>query len=409
MSFHRLIYYSAFVGGWGAFVGWLISELLLLHRATDISTLSLMLTVGFVGAAVAGGLGILAGAANGQWKENLYRLWLGLGGGFIGGALGGGLGSVIYNLYPVMFSRVVGWTLMGLAIGSVEGVYDLSVRKIRNGLVGGGIGGFLGGLLFTPIHALFGGNMSSRATAFVILGMFIGLFIGLAQIILMEAWLTVVAGFRTGRQVILTLPETILGTSEKAQLPFIAYGAKGVEPIHLRILRRPEGGFLLQDNHSRTGTQLNGKRIEQPVLLRNGDVIQLGPNAVRYSESFKNVDDGYVELPTPRLEPGKPVEAIALGPPPARQERPPSAIPMGKPVAPPPGRPVPPPQPIVRTSSSVREAGKPPPLPPGVSSPAPPAPLPAPAPVASGACPICARPAKGIPGKRVCENCGIKF
>ncbi len=394
MSFHRLIYYSAIVGGWAAFVGWLISELVLLRRSTE------------VGGAIAGGLGMLTGAANGQWKENLYRLWLGLGGGFIGGALGGGLGALIYSDQLATVSRTFGWTLMGLAIGSVEGIYDLNVRKVRNGLIGGGIGGLLGGLLFNPIYALFGGNMSSRATAFVILGMFIGLFIGLAQIILMEAWLTVVAGFRTGRQVSLTQSETILGTSEKAQLPFIAYGAKGVEPVHLRILRRPEGGFLLQDNNSRTGTQLNGKRIQQTVLLRNGDLIQLGPNAVRYSESFKNVEDGYVESPAEPARPGtgKVVEAIAVGPP-----RPAGGIPVGKPVGPPVARPVPPAQPPSRSSASVRSAGKPPPLPAGLAAPAPAAPILPPQPPAPAACPICARPAKGIPGKRVCENCGIKF
>ena len=402
MSFHRLIYYSAFVGGWAALVGWLISEILLLRRSENPGTLSLLLSTGFVGGAIAGGLGILAGAANGQWKQNLYRLWLGLGGGFLGGALGGGIGNVIYAHYPFVVFRVFGWTLMGLAIGSVEGIYDLSVRKIRNGLIGGGIGGFLGGLLFNPIYALFGGNMSSRATAFVILGMFIGLFIGLAQIILMEAWLTVVAGFRTGRQVILNLPVTILGTSEKAQLPFIAYGAKGVEPIHLRILRRAEGGFILQDNNSRSGTQLNGRRIGQPVLLRNGDLIQLGPNAVRYSESFKNVDDGHVELSAEpaKSEPGKVVEAIALGPPRAG-----GGIPVGKPASPPVARLVPPAPPASSVKSVNPQA-----LPVGVPVPPPAAtPIVPPQTPTPGACPICARPAKGIPGKRVCENCGIKF
>jgi hypothetical protein len=394
MSFHRLIYYSAFVGGWAAFVGWLISEIFLLRRATELSLLSLMLTAGFVGGAIAGGLGMLAGAANGQWKQGFHRLWLGLGGGFIGGALGGGFGALIYSEQLATVSRTIGWTLMGLAIGSVDGVFDLSVKKIRNGLIGGGIGGFLGGLLFNPIYALFGGNMSSRAAAFVILGMFIGLFIGLAQIILMEAWLTVVAGFRTGRQLILTLPETILGTSEKSPLPFIAYGAKGVEPIHLRILRRPEGGFLLQDNNSRTGTQLNGTRIAAPVLLRHGDLIQLGPNAVRYSESFKRVDDGYVELSSapPKAEPTKPVEAIPVVP-----ARPAVGIPVGKPASP-----------VARPASPVKPATQPPPLPARMATPVPPPPAPAAVP-ATGACPICARPANGIPGKRVCQNCGIKF
>jgi hypothetical protein len=405
MSFHRLIYYSAIVGGWAAFLGWLISEIFLLRRASDFSTLSLILTTGIVGGAIAGGLGMLAGAANGQWKQNLHRLWLGLGGGFLGGALGGGFGALIYSQELATVSKTIGWTLMGLAIGSDDGIFDLNVKKIRNGLIGGGIGGFLGGLLFNPIYALFGGNMSSRAAAFVILGMFIGLFIGLAQIILMEAWLTVVAGFRTGRQVILTLPETILGTSEKAQLPFIAYGAKGVEPIHLRILRRPEGGFLLQDNNSRTGTQLNGKRIGEPVLLRHGDLIQLGPNAVRYSESFKSVDDGYVELSAPPAQPVSAVPATAIQAIPVGPPRPAVGIPVGKPASAPTARPAPPAAPVSRSASPIKPA-VPPPQPARAAAPATPAPTPTPT---AGACPICARPATGIPGKRVCQNCGIKF
>src|SRR5207244_2364855 len=143
---------------------------------------------------------------------------------------------------------------MGLAIGAVEGLYDRSARKIRNGLIGGGVGGLLGGLLFDPVNGWVGGVMSSRAASFVILGTCIGFFVGLAQVVLKEAWLTVEVGFRPGRQLLLNMPEIVMGTSEKAALPFIAYGAKGVEPVHLRIARRDDGSYLLQDNHSRTGT-----------------------------------------------------------------------------------------------------------------------------------------------------------
>src|SRR6516165_10294490 len=128
MSFHRLIYYSAFVGGWAAFVGWLISEIFFLRRSESPGTLSLLLSTGFVGGAIAGGLGILAGAANGQWKQNLYRLWLGLGGGFVGGALSGGIGALLY-WQQVAITRTIGWTLMGLAIGSIDGIVDVNMRK----------------------------------------------------------------------------------------------------------------------------------------------------------------------------------------------------------------------------------------------------------------------------------------
>ncbi len=114
--------------------------------------------------------------------------------------------------------------------------------------------------------------------------MCIGCFIGLAQVILKEAWLTVEAGFRPGRQLVLNMPELLMGTSEKAALPFIAFGTKGVEPVHLRILRQADGSYLLEDNHSRTGTFVNGQAVQRAVILRNNDAIQLGVNVVRFRE-----------------------------------------------------------------------------------------------------------------------------
>jgi hypothetical protein len=362
-------------------------------------------------------LNMLAGAANGQWKQQLPRALLGAGGGFVGGALGGLFGALIYQLYPASITRALGWTVMGLAIGAVEGIYDRSTKKIRNGVIGGSVGGFLGGLLFDPVHAWIGSDMSSRATAFVILGVFIGLFIGLAQVILKEAWLTVLSGFRPGRQLILTGSETWLGTSEKAQLPFIAFGAKGVEPIHLRILRRDDGAFIMQDNNSRTGTQVNGVRVQTPVLLQNGDMIQLGPNVVRFSESFKRSDREAAPVTAtsaaarPAAQPSQAIVAGAPMPPappaaPAAGHvrpavRPPlSGIPVGRPAGPPPARQAPPSASSRASPTPVRPGPPPPVVPPPPSSPVAPA---------SAACPICARPAKGPPGKRICENCGIKF
>ena len=61
--------------------------------------------------------------------------------------------------------------------------------------------------------------MISRATAFVILGMCIGILIGLVKVVLKEAWLTVLDGYRPGRQLILSEAETVLGRAEYAALP----------------------------------------------------------------------------------------------------------------------------------------------------------------------------------------------
>ena len=251
MSLNRLIFYSAMIGGWAAFVGWFLSELFLLQRSSDAGVLVIFVTTALVGAFIAGGLTLLGGVASGTFQGQWHRLWPGLAGGFAAGAVGGLIGNLMYLVVPNVIVRIVGWTIMGLAIGAVEGLYDRSAKKIRNGLIGGTVGGFLGGLFFEPVAGLVGGVMSSRAAAFVILGLCIGCFVGLAQVILKEAWLTVEAGFRPGRQLLLSMPEIVMGTSERAALPFIAFGAKGVEPVHVRIVRRDDGSYLLQDNHSR--------------------------------------------------------------------------------------------------------------------------------------------------------------
>ena len=119
---------------------------------------------------------------------------------------------------------------MGAGIGVVEGLYERSPAKLRNGLIGGGIGGLLGGILFDPIFRLMASSssgMSSRATAFVILGMCIGILIGLVKVVFKDAWLTVLDGYRPGRELILSDAQTILGRAEYASLPFMGRNDSG--------------------------------------------------------------------------------------------------------------------------------------------------------------------------------------
>ncbi len=319
MSLNRLIFYSAMIGGWAAFVGWLISETLLIRRSVPEGWwgfLVILLTGALVGGCIAGGLTLLGGVASGSFKGQLHRFLPGFLGGLIGGAVGSMLGNSIYLVINHWFVLLLGWTVMGLAIGAVEGIYDRSSKKLRNGLIGGGVGGLLGGILFSLLGA---SSMSDRATGFVILGMCIGCFIGLAQVMLKEAWLTVEAGFRPGRQLVLSMPEIIMGTSEKAALPFIAFGAKGVEPVHLRILRRDDGSYLIEDNKSRTGTFVNGQQVQGALVLRNEDVIQLGVNLVRFREAHRHqaaIAVVAAPAPAPAAPSPGPTVAVAAGPPP---------------------------------------------------------------------------------------------
>jgi hypothetical protein len=288
----RLVYWGGILGGWSAFAGWLVAELTIgwwVRQSALLAVLMVVLVAGAVGAAVTQTEGLITG----QWRALRGRLWLGLVGGLAGGLVGGLLGSGLYWLLGQRFvvlgflGRVLGWTLIGVAIGAGEGLLRGQWRQVRNGLIGGSIGGFLGGLFFDPVGYVIGSPVSSRAFAFVLLGLFVGLSLGLVQVLLKEAWLTVEEGFRPGRQLILTQEVTTLGTSEGAGLIFIAYGARGVEPVHARIRREEGGTFVLEDNRSRTGTLLNGSPAAGGTPLRDGDLIQLGVNKVRFNERYR--------------------------------------------------------------------------------------------------------------------------
>jgi hypothetical protein len=447
MSLNRLIFYGAFIGGWAAFVGWLLAELLFVRGDSAPNFLQVMLMTAAVGAAIAGGLSMVGSLANAQWQQMLVRVGPALLGGLIAGAVGGLIGE---GFYQIGLPRVFGWLLMGLAIGAVEGVYDRSPRKLRNGLIGGAVGGFVGGLLFGPITQMMqsGSGLASRATAFVILGMCIGLLIAVVQVVLKQAWLTVVEGFRPGRQLILAEGETLMGTAEKCALPFIAFGAKGVEPRHVRIYRQPDGSYVVMDNGTRTGTRVNGRPLAGPVVLRDGDVIQFGVNAVRFSERRRGLGvEPVVAPPRPAMAP-MPVQAVPVQPvmvQPVGIQAAPAPLPAipiqprgGAAPAPPmvtPIRPAQPPGPApIPAPIPVRPVAQPPAPPPQQRPPVapppqqrpplaqppaaqppmqqrPPAAPPAPAQPGgvAGLCPNCGIKATGAPGARVCMICGMTF
>ncbi len=391
MSLVRLIIWSSLIGGWSAFFGWLFAEVIF-HRWIDNAFVAIAVAT-LVAIPIGGGICVVSGLTNPRINALAKRLGLGFVGGLLGGLLGALLGSCIFGGFHLITSqgfvefvaRVIGWTLIGVGIGAgigvSEGIVDRSFNKFRNGIIGGVLGGFLGGLFF-GIVTLIGGSITSRAISFVLLGLCIGLFIGLAQVILKEAWLTVEAGFRPGRQMILGQDPISMGTSEKASLIFIAYGAKGVEPIHLKITKLQDGSYALEDNQSRTGTLLNGQPMRGTAALSDGDAIQFGVNVVRFNERVKRGDAD--KLPPPVVT--QPV------------------IPAKPPVAA-----IQPAAPKVAAVAAIQAA-------PAKPAPAAKAPVPtaklapaAPPKPQEGRCPICDRAIVGIPGQRRCGKCFTTF
>jgi predicted component of type VI protein secretion system len=130
----------------------------------------------------------------------------------------------------------------------------------------------------------------------VALGACIGLAVALAQIILREAWLRVDSGFRPGRQLLLTRPETQIGRAEACDLGL--FGDPTVEKVHAKILRKGNQ-WLLADAGTASGTMLNGQRITGPTPLHSGDRIQVGNCVLSFGTRTKESGAVPTAVPLP--------------------------------------------------------------------------------------------------------------
>jgi hypothetical protein len=282
-------------------LGWILGRAL----AAPSGTLAQGVKGLFLGLAVALALGLLDAVCNLSLRRALLiagRVLTAVVVGSMGGLLGGLLGQVLYEKSPHGLFLILGWTLTGLLIGLSLGVFDLMVgvlrgedprgalRKVRNGVLGGTAGGLLGGGLDLFLHGAWGellaGKPSDRlwtpsAWGFVALGACIGLLIGLAQVILKEAWLRVEEGFRPGRELLLTKPEITLGRAEGCDVGL--FGDAAVDQLHARI-RRAGDAFVLLDAGSSSGTYVNGELLRGPRQLRGGDRIRLGRCVLAFGE-----------------------------------------------------------------------------------------------------------------------------
>jgi len=309
MSFRLFIFYCSLCGAWAGLLGWALGRWLLLLQAGADFRLE---TITGIKAACLGLLVALAlSVVDSLWNfslrqvgQLLQRVCVVVAVGAVGGFAGGYLGQVLYGPTQQIVFLVLGWTLTGLLIGAAIGAYDYlsclllgrdrrgARRKLLNGVLGGTAGGISGGLLYMMLGDAWAGLFrpksadlwSPSAVGFVVLGACIGLLIGLAQVILKEAWVRVESGFRRGRELILSRPETTIGRAEACDIGL--FGDPNVERWHARIVRQGTR-YMLTDQDTPGGTFLNDQRIIQPTPLHSGDAIRLGDCVLRFGERRK--------------------------------------------------------------------------------------------------------------------------
>ena len=79
--------------------------------------------------------------------------------------------------------------------------------------------------------------------------------------VLKEAWLKVEAGFRAGREMMLTKEETTIGRAESCDLGL--FGDNAIERLHARIVLK-NNQYVLADVETPGGTFLNDKPVRKP-------------------------------------------------------------------------------------------------------------------------------------------------
>jgi pSer/pThr/pTyr-binding forkhead associated (FHA) protein len=271
-----------------------------------------------VGSMIGLGIGVVEGVAVGSPRLLVRGAMIGLLIGAVGGLFGIFAGGIVYNkllfgkdesqlggnvldFTQQVIARAFGWTFLGAFPGLAAGAATLSRRRAMHGLAGGLLGGFVGGFLFDLVGSLvtvpikgtamaatseaikFESGGPSRAIGITLIGLFTGLFIGLVEEYMKQAWVRVLAGAKEGKDYIISNPLTVLGRDERADVPL--FGDPSLAPQQAAI-KRENGRHLLLDGGTPLGSVVNGQRMDpqQPQLLRDGDMIQLGQVRLLFRE-----------------------------------------------------------------------------------------------------------------------------
>ena len=302
MSFRLFVYWCALCGGWAAALGWGLGQAIAHGESLGSTGVKGM----FLGMLIALALGLVDALWTFSLRQAarvLPRVLVCVTVGAVGGLIGGVVGQLLFDWESSPVCLILGWMFTGLMVGVSIGSYDIlrswvreeelawAMKKVGRGMLGGTIGGLLGGVfdwkLADALTVLLPGKTdlwSPSLTGFIALGLCIGLMIGIAQVVLKEAWLKVEAGFRSGRELLLDKPVLTIGRAEGCDLGL--FGDSGVDKRHARIYQQ-DGRYLIADAGSATGTFVNDQRVQEPTLLRSGDLIRVGNAYLRFSERKK--------------------------------------------------------------------------------------------------------------------------
>jgi len=169
-------------------------------------------------------------------------------------------------------SRAIGWAVLGLFVGVGEGVRAASLKKAGVGALGGLVGGLAGGFALEYAAFALPKLAYPRLLGFLILGLAIGVFYGLVERGLSYGVLRLLAGPLKGKEFLLNQRRLNIGRSRSNQIALPEY-AMADRQAQIRIRR---GEVSLVNLEPRVPVLVNERKVEE-TRLKYGDVLAIGP------------------------------------------------------------------------------------------------------------------------------------
>ena len=178
--------------------------------------------------------------------------------------------------YVIPISRSVGWIVLGMLIGSIDGIRTGSLRRVGIGLSGGLLGGLAGGLALEFFVSRWNNSTAARGAGLGIMGGFIGLFYSIFEYSRAFGIIKVLTGRIKGKEYIISMRRTRIGVANKCGI--ILSGYDGVEKVHAELIAGKDGVTV----KSRDGVLVVNEDKVKEAELKYEDVIQLGSARLYY-------------------------------------------------------------------------------------------------------------------------------
>ena len=282
------------IGCIAGLASWPAAETALLSQESFSSYLAFSIFLGGIFGLTIGGF---FGSGDGIIMSHRRNLIIGIVQGVVIGAIGGMVGFLAgqgalflmgeylihsmksFNTVGLPLSRALGWAVLGVFIGMVDGIRSRSFIKIRVGIIGGISGGFLGGLALEYLRMLFPSMVFARLVGLIIFGFCIGLLYGFVEVRLSFGVLTLLNGRYKGKDFLIAQRKMKIGKLNKNDIILSDY--RDIGDFHAEVRVKRDEVFIAPTESGKSSVYVNDDKISDH-MLKFEDVIKIGSAKLLY-------------------------------------------------------------------------------------------------------------------------------